>query len=55
MGDKETILFALVRSGCKRNTGDAESSFTKRQPDLIAGLGVWAMVPHTFHVSFSFS
>lgn len=39
MGDKATISFALVHSGCKQNTGDMESSVSKRQPDLIAGLG----------------
>lgn len=55
VGDKETILFALVHSGCKQNTGDTESSVSKRQPDLIAGLGVRATVSHIFQVSFSFS
>ena len=54
MGDKETTLFALVHSGCKHNIDDTES-FTKQQPDLIAGLGVQAMASQVFHASFSFS
>lgn len=34
MGDKETILFALVHSGCKQNTGDTESSLTLLQDSV---------------------
>lgn len=55
MGHKEAILFALGHSGRKQNIGERESSVSRRQPDFIAGLAVWAMVSHTFQVSSSFN
>lgn len=50
--EKKTTLIAHVHSGCKQNIGDTESSVSKRQPDLIAGFSVWAMVYPTSQVLF---
>lgn len=48
--DKETTLIAVVHPGCKQNTGDTESSVSKRQSNLIAGFIVRAMVYRTSQV-----